>query len=75
MNRKLKSLLIKNGIKQKDIAKRVAEITGRPDGVSRSTVSGVLGGHAQSRPVKQATADLLGINIDRLEKLWVRKVA
>lgn len=67
MNRELKSLLIKKGVKQVAIAKKA--------NVSRSTVSGVLGGHAQSKPVKKATAEMLNISLDRLEKLWVRKAA
>ncbi|MBW4056535.1 MAG: helix-turn-helix domain-containing protein [Proteobacteria bacterium] len=67
MNRELKALLIKNGIKQKTIAEQA--------GVSRSTVSGVLGGHAQSKTVKGTTARLLNISIDRLERLWARKAA
>jgi transcriptional regulator with XRE-family HTH domain len=67
MNRKLKALLIAQGIKQKDIALRA--------GVSRITVSCVLGGHAESRPIKQATADLLKISYNKLETLWERKAA
>ena len=67
MNRQLKALLIRKGVKQTMIAKRA--------NVARSTVSVVLGGHQQSLPVKRATAELLNISLDRLEKLWTRKAA
>jgi len=62
MNRKIKSLLIKNGIKQADIAKKL--------GYSRGTVSGAINGHHQSRPVKQAVADMLKMDYDKLCKIW-----
>lgn len=65
MNRKLKSLLIEKGVKQATIA-RIA-------GVTRSTVSGVLGGHAQSKRVKAVAAELLDISVDMLENLWEHK--
>ncbi|MDD2367636.1 MAG: helix-turn-helix transcriptional regulator [Desulfuromonadaceae bacterium] len=67
MNRKLKSLLIENGVKQADIARKI--------GVNRSTVSSVLGGHQNSQHVKSATAELLGLRIEQLEKLWKRRAA
>jgi transcriptional regulator with XRE-family HTH domain len=67
MNRKLKSLLIKNGIKQKDIAEKA--------GVSRVTVSVVMGGHGSSQRIKAVTAELLGISLDKFEKIWERKAA
>ena len=67
MNRQLKALLIRQGIKQTMIAKEAR--------VARSTVSVVLGGHQQSLPVKRATAKLLNISLERLEKLWTRKAA
>lgn len=59
MNRKVKSLLIENGIKQADIAKEL--------GVTRGTVSAAITGYHQSRRVKQAVADALNIDY---EKLW-----
>lgn len=67
MNRKLKALLIKNGVKQTEIAKLA--------GVARSTVSCVLGGHEKSRPIMQATAKLLKMPVERLEKMWSRNKA
>lgn len=59
MNRKIKSLLVKHGIKQKDIA---AEL-----GLTIGTVSGAINGHFESRRVKQHVADLLQKDYD---KLW-----
>lgn len=59
MNRKIKALLIKNGIKQVDIANEL--------GIKRCTVSAVIGGHGQSRPVKRKVAELLKVDY---EKLW-----
>ncbi len=59
MNRKVKSLLIKNGIKQADIAREL--------GFTRGTVSGAINGHHQSHTVKQKVADMLQIDY---EKLW-----
>ena len=59
MNRKVKSLLIKNGIKQADIAKEL--------GITRGTVSGAIGGHHESKAIKQKVADLLKLDY---EKLW-----
>jgi transcriptional regulator with XRE-family HTH domain len=64
MNRKIKAMLIANGIKQADIARQM--------GVSRGTVSGAIGGHHQSSAVKQAVAQLLGISYQKLEELWTR---
>ncbi len=58
-NKKIKSLLVANGIKQTDIAKRI--------GVKRCTVSLVLNNHSESKRVKQAIADALGKNV---ELLW-----
>jgi transcriptional regulator with XRE-family HTH domain len=59
MNLKVKALLIKNGIKQADIAKQL--------GTTRGTISAAINGHHQSRRVKQAVADALKVDY---EKLW-----
>jgi transcriptional regulator with XRE-family HTH domain len=59
MNRKIKGLLITRGIKQKDIAVAL--------GVKRCTVSNVISGRAQSRPIKRKIAELLKVDY---EKLW-----
>lgn len=59
MNRKVKALLIKKGIKQKQIADAL--------GITPGTVSGAIGGHYESRPVKEKVAQLLQMDY---EKLW-----
>lgn len=51
MNRKIKALLVEKGIKQKEIAEELA--------VTPGLVSGVIGGHFNSRRIKQAIADKL----------------
>lgn len=61
MNRKIKSLLVKHGIKQKDIA---AEL-----GLTIGTVSGAINGHFKSRRIQQKVAELLSMDY---EKLWGR---
>ena len=58
MSQKVKSLLIKNKIKQVDIARELS--------ISRGTVSGAINGHHQSRPVKEKVAEKLGIDYDKL---------
>lgn len=68
MNRDLKALLVKKNIKHKDIAKEAG-------GVSRQTVAVVIGGYGQSKAIKNATAKLLNIPIEKLEKLCIRKAA
>ncbi len=64
MNRKLKALLVEKGIKQTDIAKAL--------GISVSAVCMALGGRCESRPVKLKTAELLQIDIQKLERFWRR---
>lgn len=59
MNRKIKALLIRNGIKQKDIAEAL--------GIKLGSVSGAINGHFESRPVKRKVAELLRMDY---EKLW-----
>lgn len=63
MNRKIKALLIKRGIKQKDIAESY-----KRDGqsVSRGLVSGVINGHSESKPLKKHIAKMVGWEYERL---------
>lgn len=59
MNLEVKVQMIKKKIKQIDIAKKL--------GVKPCTVAGVVNGHRESRRIKQAIADAVGITF---EKLW-----
>lgn len=59
MNRKVKSLLIRQGIKQAEIAKEL--------GLKRCTVSGVINGHTDSKRIKEYIAKRLKMDF---EKLW-----
>ena len=59
MNRNIRALLIRNGIKHKELA---AEI-----GVSRVAVSGVVAGHWQSERIQRHIAARLGKDY---QKLW-----
>lgn len=59
MNRKLKSLLVRKGIKQKEIADAL--------GINRCVVSNVIAGRSQSRPVKRKIAEMLNADY---HKLW-----
>ncbi len=61
MYRKVKSILVREGIRQKELA---AEI-----GVLPATVSGVLNGHHNSRHIKEFIARKLNMDF---EKLWGR---
>jgi predicted XRE-type DNA-binding protein len=67
MNSEIKILMIKKQVKQKAIATAAK--------VKPCTVSNVLAGRQQSIPIKRITAGMLGISMDRLEKLWSRKAA
>jgi len=60
-NAYVRSLLVRNRIKNKDVAEKAR--------VTPSCVSRVLHGHAESRNVKMVTAELLGTTY---EKLWGR---
>jgi transcriptional regulator with XRE-family HTH domain len=62
MNRKLKAMLIEKGIKQIDIAREM--------GVTKGTISGAIGGHHNSRAVKMKVAELLKVDIEKIERLW-----
>ena len=64
MNRKIKGMMISKNVKQADIARDLK--------VSRGTVSGAIGGHHESEPVLQKTAELLGITYHELRKMWKR---
>lgn len=66
MNLEIKAQLVRNGIKIKDVA---AEAN-----VARSTVSVVLNGHQNSRPIKETIARMLNMEYGKLNKLW-RKAA
>lgn len=59
MNRKVKSILVRRGIKQKDIAEELD--------LKRSTVSGCINGHNDSKRIKEYIAKRL--NMDYV-KLW-----
>jgi transcriptional regulator with XRE-family HTH domain len=59
MNRIVKALLVKRGIKQKDLAEEL--------GVLLSTVSGVINGHHSSKRIKKHIAEKLD---KPYEKLW-----
>jgi len=59
MSRKIKSMLIRKGIKQTDIAKAL--------GVSKITVSVVINGYGHSRRIKLKVAEMLNVDY---EKLW-----
>ncbi|MRR33187.1 XRE family transcriptional regulator [bacterium] len=59
MNRKVKSILIRRGIKQTEIAEEL--------GLRRCTVSAVINGHTDSRRVKEYIAKRLNMDF---EKLW-----
>lgn len=59
MNRTVRSLLVKNGIKHKEIAAAL--------GLARPTVSGVISGHWRSENVERYIADLLKKDH---KKLW-----
>lgn len=59
MNRHIKALLVEKGITQVSIAQKI--------GVSRVTISVVLGGHGKSRRIQVAIARALRM---RLTDLW-----
>lgn len=59
MNRNVRSLLVKNGIKHKEIAASL--------GLSRSYVSGVISGHWKGEAVRRYIAALLKKDY---HKLW-----
>ena len=63
MYRNVKAILVRKGIRQKQLA---AEI-----GVLPATVSGVLNGHHNSRHIKDAIAKKLNMDF---EKLWGKAV-
>lgn len=58
MSRKVKALLIRQGIKQTDIAKAL--------GITRGTVSATINGHRESHNVKRYIAQLLNKDYVRL---------
>lgn len=59
LNRKVKALMILEGISQTDIANQL--------GVKRCTVSGAVNGLRKSRHVQRAIATALGVDY---EELW-----
>lgn len=59
MNRKVKALLVRRGIKQTDIARTL--------GLTPGTVSGTINGLRESRRVKEYIAQLLKQDFN---KLW-----
>jgi predicted transcriptional regulator len=56
---KIKAMLIERGIKHKDIAERL--------GVTRACVSLIVNGHQNSKRVRRAIAEALGVE---LADLW-----
>lgn len=62
MNRKVKALMVLNGIKAVDIAKRL--------GLSPVTVNIVLNGYGKSHRVQKAIADALKVTY---EELWGKR--
>lgn len=54
MNRKIKALLIEKGIKQKELAEELS--------ITPGVISGVIGGHFESRRVKIHIAQRLGMS-------------
>ena len=62
MNRKIKAMLIAQGIKQADIAREL--------GVTGGTVSGAIGGHHRSEAVIKKVAELLKTDVEKIERLW-----
>jgi transcriptional regulator with XRE-family HTH domain len=58
-NQIVKSILVRRGIRQKDIAEEL--------GILTSTVSGVLNGHHHSRRIQEYIAERLKLDY---EKLW-----
>jgi predicted transcriptional regulator len=61
MNRKIKSILVRRGIKQKEIAEEL--------GLDISTVSGCINGHNGSKRIKEYIAKRLNMDY---AKLWGR---